>query len=85
VDGLEFESSETTVPPGGRVFVYSDGAFEISRPDGSMWPFEEFVTALTAPAQGAESPIDALVSRVRSVAQQDDFHDDFSMVELVFA
>jgi hypothetical protein len=50
-----------------------------------MWPFEEFVTALTAPAEGAESPIDALVSRVRSIAQQDDFHDDFSMVELVFA
>jgi hypothetical protein len=50
-----------------------------------MWPFEEFVTALTTPAKGAESPIDALVSRVRSVAQRDDFHDDFSMVELVFA
>ena len=85
VDGLEFESNETEIPPGGRVFVYSDGAFEISRPDGSMWPFEEFVTSLTTPAKGAESPIDALVSRVRSVAQRDDFHDDFSMVELVFA
>ena len=43
------------------------------------------MTALTTPAKGAESPIDALVSRVRSVAQRDDFHDDFSMVELVFA
>jgi hypothetical protein len=43
------------------------------------------VTALTTPSEGAESPIDALVSRVRSVAQRDDFHDDFSMVELVFA
>ena len=85
VDGLEFESNETEIPPGGRVFVYSDGAFEISRPDGSMWPFEEFVTALTTPSEGSESPIDALVSRVRSVAQRDDFHDDFSMVELVFA
>jgi sigma-B regulation protein RsbU (phosphoserine phosphatase) len=85
VDGLEFGSNETEIPPGGRVFVYSDGAFEISRPDGSMWPFEEFVTALTNPSEGSESPIDALVSRVRSVAQRDDFHDDFSMVELVFA
>jgi len=85
VDGLEFESSEAEVPPGGRVFLYSDGAFEISRPDGSMWPFEEFVATLTAPARGSESPIDTLVTKVRSVAQQDDFHDDFSMVELVFS
>jgi sigma-B regulation protein RsbU (phosphoserine phosphatase) len=67
------------------VFVYSDGAFEISRPDGSMWPFEEFVATLTAPGKGAESPIDALVTRVRSVSERDDFHDDFSMVELVFS
>ena len=85
MDGLEFESSEAEVPPGGRVFVYSDGAFEISRPDGSMWPFEEFVATLTAPAKGSESPIDTLVTKVRSVAQQDDFHDDFSMLELVFS
>ena len=85
VEGLEFGSSEAQIPPGGRVFVYSDGAFEISRPDGSMWPFDEFVTTLTSPTEGAESPIDALVTRVRSVSQRDDFHDDFSMVELVFS
>ncbi len=85
VDGLEFGSSEVQIPPGGRVFVYSDGAFEISRPDGSMWPFEEFVTTITAQGKGPESPIDALVTRVRAVSQRDDFHDDFSMVELVFS
>ena len=85
VEGLEFGASETSIPPGGRVFVYSDGAFEISRPDGSMWPFDEFVATLTSPKEGAESPIDALVTRVRTVSQRDDFHDDFSMVELVFS
>ena len=85
VEGLEFGSSETSIPPGGRVFVYSDGAFEISRPDGSMWPFDEFVATLTSPKEGPESPIDALVTRVRTVSQRDDFHDDFSMVELVFS
>ena len=67
------------------MFVYSDGAFEISRPDGSMWPFDEFVATLTSPLEGSESPIDALVTRVRSVSQRDDFHDDFSMVELAFS
>jgi sigma-B regulation protein RsbU (phosphoserine phosphatase) len=82
VDGLEFESSQTEVPPGGRLFVYSDGAFEIARPDGSMWPFGDFLAALTAPPRGPESPIDGLVSAIRGVAQREDFNDDFSMVEL---
>jgi sigma-B regulation protein RsbU (phosphoserine phosphatase) len=84
VDGLDFDSSEADVPAGARLFVYSDGAFEISRPDGSMWPFGEFLEALVAPPTGPESPIDSLVSVIRGVACRDDFNDDFSMVELAF-
>ena len=82
VDGLDFASSEADVPAGARLFVYSDGAFEISRPDGSMWAFADFLAVLTAPAVGPTSPIDGLVSVIRSVSQREDFNDDFSMVEL---
>jgi sigma-B regulation protein RsbU (phosphoserine phosphatase) len=84
VDGLDFNSSEADVPAGARLFVYSDGAFEISRPDGSMWPFGAFLEALVAPPAGPENPIDSLVSVIRGVACRDDFNDDFSMVELAF-
>jgi len=84
VDGLEFASSEAEVPVGGRLFVYSDGAFEISRPDGSMWGFAEFLAVLSAPPGGPENPIDGLVSAIRGISQRDDFNDDFSMVELGF-
>jgi sigma-B regulation protein RsbU (phosphoserine phosphatase) len=82
VDGLDFASSEADVPAGARLFVYSDGAFEISRPDGSMWAFADFLAVLTAPAVGPASPIDGLVSVIRGVSQREDFNDDFSMVEL---
>ena len=83
VDGLEFDSREPAVPLGARLFVYSDGAFEISRPDGSMWSFDAFLETLTAPPNGAESRMDALVTAVRKISERDDFNDDFSMVELV--
>jgi phosphoserine phosphatase RsbU/P len=83
VDGLEFDSREASVPAGARLFVYSDGAFEISRPDGSMWSFDEFLTTLTARPNGQESRMDALVTAVRKISERDDFNDDFSMVELV--
>lgn len=85
VDGLEFTSSEVAVPPAARLFVYSDGAFEISRPDGSMWPFAEFVATLATAPPGPESPMDALVTHVRAISGRDDFNDDFSMLELDFA
>ena len=84
VDGLEFDSRETAVPAGSRLFVYSDGAFEISRPDGSMWAFDDFLTTLASPPLGPENRMDALVTHVRKLSERDDFSDDFSMVELIF-
>ena len=86
VEGLEFSSGEVSVPAGSRLFVYSDGAFEVSYPDGSMWAFDDFVSTLTAtPPQGPDHRLDALVTRIRAISARDDFNDDFSMVELVFA
>ncbi len=84
VEGLDFPAGDVAVPEESRLFVYSDGAFEISRADGSMWPFPEFVAALAGGATGAGSPIDALLGRIRELAGQPDFQDDFSMLELVF-
>jgi sigma-B regulation protein RsbU (phosphoserine phosphatase) len=84
VEGLEFDSSESDVPAGSRLFIYSDGAFEISRPDGSMWAFADFLKTLATPSSGPESRMDALVTEIRGISQSEDFNDDFSMVELVF-
>lgn len=94
VDGLEFDSAEVVVPPGASLYVYSDGAFEISRTDGSMWAFSEFLATFTSPAGppapaaghgGPDGRIDALLRQIRGISGRDDFNDDFSMVELVLA
>jgi len=85
VEGLEFAADELEVRAGSRLFVYSDGAFEISRPDGSMWAFDEFLAALAAEPPRPEPRMDALLGRIREVSGRDDFHDDFSMMEVVFA
>jgi sigma-B regulation protein RsbU (phosphoserine phosphatase) len=47
VDGVDYTAAEVAVPAGSRLFVYSDGAFEISLADGSMWPFADFVATLS--------------------------------------
>ena len=55
VEGLDYQSSEIAVPPGSRIYIYSDGAFEIIRSDGTMWPFAEFVETLAAAGAPAAS------------------------------
>lgn len=92
VDGLEFDSAAVVVPPGASLYVYSDGAFEISRPDGSMWAFSEFLATFALPSgtpaaaasqAGPDGRIDALLRRIRGISGRDDFNDDFSMLELL--
>jgi sigma-B regulation protein RsbU (phosphoserine phosphatase) len=84
VEGLDFTDGETAVPAGSRVYLYSDGAFEICRPDGSMWAFADFLATLTTPSQEGESRIDGLLARIRDLSGREEFVDDFSMLELRF-
>jgi sigma-B regulation protein RsbU (phosphoserine phosphatase) len=90
VEGLEFEADEVAIPAGSKLFVYSDGAFEIVRSDGTMWPFADFVSTLTERAVEAASKklspsggMDSLLDHIRQISGRDDFHDDFSMIGLV--
>ncbi len=86
MEGLDYAAEEVAVLPGSRLFIYSDGAFEIIRTDGSMWPFAEFVEQLAGAAgTPGQSPLDGLLGHVRSLSGREDFQDDFSMVDVVFA
>jgi sigma-B regulation protein RsbU (phosphoserine phosphatase) len=84
VEGLEFTADVTVVPPGARLFVFSDGAFEVGLRDGGMWPFRAFLERLTSPPAGPEPRMDSLVTHIRQISGRDEFQDDFSMLELSF-
>ena len=84
VEGLTYGSERLVVPPAARLFVYSDGAFEIGRPDGTMWRFAEFLESLVTPAAGPESRMDRLIGEIRTISGSNEMADDFSMIELAF-
>lgn len=90
VEGLDYAADEVAVAPGSRLYIYSDGAFEISRIDGTMWPFGEFVETLATgarktPHSGESGVMDSLLGHIKGLSGRDDFQDDFSMVEMAFA
>jgi len=50
-----FESGSFVVPPDAEMLIYSDGAFELTLPDGTLWALTEFVglcAAWPAPRSG---------------------------------
>jgi sigma-B regulation protein RsbU (phosphoserine phosphatase) len=80
--GVKYEEVTVELPKFSHIYFFSDGVFEVTRPDGSMMTFEDFtgVLAQSPRAGGAVAHVIAAVKKERGV---DGFEDDVSMVEVV--
>lgn len=79
-----FESSSVKVEAGSRLYLFSDGTYEIDRPNASMMTHEEFSMILKKPVSGKITKLETVVSEVRRQQQKDSFSDDFSLIEFTF-
>jgi len=80
--GMKFKPGEAEIPPGARVFVFSDGAYEIQQHDGSIMTHEDLRQLLArAPRDNAPAWV---MEQLRAINSQPVFDDDVSLVELCF-
>jgi sigma-B regulation protein RsbU (phosphoserine phosphatase) len=79
----EFEQQSMIIPPDSRIFLFSDGAFEIHKHNGGMWTFREFMQFMAQPDDGeADNILDRLIRYVRTLKGSDVLDDDFSILDL---
>jgi hypothetical protein len=77
-------SAEVPAPPGARLHLFSDGAFEIATPDGRQLTIQDFLPLLAAPpAPGLEEP-ERLWRAVRGLARPGPLDDDVCLLTLDF-
>jgi sigma-B regulation protein RsbU (phosphoserine phosphatase) len=69
----------------GRLFVFSDGVFDIARSDGSIWGLNRFVEFMEQRYRPGQSTLDTLLDHVQTLSSRDTLEDDFSIMEIVFA
>ena len=67
--------------PGSRLYVFSDGVYELARPDGSTVQLEEFVAELGKPASG--SKLEEILNWATHIRGGAKFDDDLSVMELI--
>jgi phosphoserine phosphatase RsbU/P len=86
VPDLEYQSGSVELDAFAKLYLYSDGAYEIQRTDESMWPFEEFVAFMKQGPHDAEAGalMDRLIAHDRMLQGREEFVDDFSIVEFRF-
>ena len=76
-----YATGVATVPPGSRLFVFSDGVYEALKPDGSLLDFEEFKEFMTLNGS-APDPFERLKQWIHSLQGPGPFADDFTMVRI---
>lgn len=83
--GFKFKSAVTPVPPGSRLYVFSDGCYEVEDAAGAVWPFDDFADYMSRPPAPGASKMDELLAKVREIGRSEALPDDFSIIELSFA
>ena len=78
----EFHSHSCDVPRGSRLYVFSDGAYEISGPDGRTRQLPDLIQRLSRPSPARTGKLDDLVTWARSVRGENVLEDDLSLMEL---
>ncbi len=82
--GMMFKSAVCEVPSNARMYLFSDGVYEIFRPDGSMWELDDFVKLLAHPTPHGISDLDHIVASICAIRGSDTFDDDFSLMRVCF-
>jgi sigma-B regulation protein RsbU (phosphoserine phosphatase) len=82
LEGLPFDADAVELGPFAVLYLFSDGVFEIERPGGAMWKYDEFASYLAAlpPEEG----LDRLLAHARQMHGSDTLADDFSIVQVAF-
>ncbi len=79
-----FESGEASLPKDARLYVFSDGIYEIGRPDGGTVELEDFVRVLAEPERNRGEKIRETVAAMRAMQGRAEFDDDVALLQLHF-
>ena len=80
-----YQKREHVIGEQSTLYIFSDGVYEVEKSDGSMWCFREFLDFMHQPKAESQSRLDRIYHYAKSLGHSEDFEDDFTIVEVVFA
>ncbi len=67
-----------------RLYVFSDGVFEITQNNGKIWNLREFTSYLTSLPRAEGPVLDRLIEHARALSRTEAFDDDYTIIEIEF-
>jgi sigma-B regulation protein RsbU (phosphoserine phosphatase) len=81
---IDYRSGSIEVATPARLYIFSDGVFEVSDTEGAMWSFQDLKNFVREALAANGSEIDLLYARQRGRRGGADLEDDFSMLKIAF-
>jgi sigma-B regulation protein RsbU (phosphoserine phosphatase) len=81
---ITYQQDVHHVDYGGSLYLFSDGVYEITRKDGSLWRLAEFESFLANPHTQEHEAIDSLYYQTLSINKGEAFEDDYTILKVDF-
>ncbi len=81
---VDYQSKIQEIKRPSRLYVFSDGVYDITKKDGSIWGLNEFMEFSIQSFNVEQSNLDFLISYTEELAQKKEFDDDFTILEIAF-
>jgi serine phosphatase RsbU (regulator of sigma subunit) len=79
-----FVTERARVPHGASLYVFSDGAFEVTAPDGRQLGLDDFLPVLAGTDAAIPGETDRVYAAVRAMSKSGPLDDDFSLLLVRF-
>ncbi|MBW4628015.1 MAG: SpoIIE family protein phosphatase [Brasilonema octagenarum HA4186-MV1] len=66
------------------LYIFSDGAYEITKSDGTLWTLDAFIQMLVTSQLEYEGKLDHILNDIISLNSKEAFDDDLSMIQVEF-
>jgi len=72
------------IQSGSKLYVFSDGVYEVEKSDGNMWNFESFIKVIAMCNQPLEEGLSEILEAIKTTTGSQIFNDDCSLIEINF-
>ncbi len=80
----DFQNATSQVERYNRLYIFSDGAYEVTRMGGVMFELHEFIDLIRKTPRKEGLELDYLVQFVQNIQGKTSFPDDFSLLQIIF-
>jgi sigma-B regulation protein RsbU (phosphoserine phosphatase) len=82
--GSHYRSQSCEIPVGSRLFLFCDGAYEITLGDGRTLGLDEFTSILMDLPRELPIDLDVVIGRIRQLRGAPEIEDDLSIISVQF-